>query len=310
MSIHLRPAIVLTLWHPGGPRLALSAEALSLLLRARPDAVMVHGGPSVFREAAGRPSEARMVAQAVKAALPEARVWFGVGCDGLAKRFRAALDTHEEAVERIAVVARVAASAGAEALVFDAEGAWKAARSSPFAQHVGALIPALYEAARREAPGVSVGMTSFDQPTLHGAFPWDRWCDEAICNFAMPQVYAAPEKGMAPVGALPRRFQAHQASWGVAATKGWFRETLPRLPYLQGHSVRAAETIDALVREPICALWSSPARMDADGAVALEAALKLRRLGLDVEAFQREQGLVVDGICGPKTLAALGVNVE
>lgn len=308
MSAKVPSGVALTLWHSAGPRVALSAETLSLLARARPDAVMLHGGPSIFRADGERAPEALAVAQALRAAMPGMRLWFGVGCDGIAKRVRSGADTAVQAIERIAIVARLGASLGVEALVFDAEGAWKSASTSPFAQQARALVPELYAAARREAPAVALGMTSFDQPMLHGVFPWSAWCGDATCDFAMPQVYAAPDKGPAHPGALPRRFERHAASWALAVEKGWIRADLPRMPYLQAHGVEAAETITALVGANTCALWSTPARIDTAGAAALEAAMKLRRMGLDVAAFQREKGLVVDGICGPITRAALGVD--
>jgi len=57
--------------------------------------------------------------------------------------------------------------------------------------------------------------------------------------------------------------------------------------------------------------WALPTRCDDAGLRALEALLTARRLhGRSAGAIRRAQaahGLAVDGVCGPATLAALGL---
>ena len=62
---------------------------------------------------------------------------------------------------------------------------------------------------------------------------------------------------------------------------------------------------------PLAAAWALPTRHDALGILALRADAELRRrVGHApgrIARWQTHRGLVADGVCGPRTLASLGV---
>lgn len=307
MSAAITRGVALTMWHPSGLHKALDPATRVLLSSAGVDAVMLHGAPSHFLDPSAGAQHLDVVVRALRDLIPGVRLLVGVGCNGVAKRFLSAAWTETEAVERLAQVARVGQRIGAEALVLDPEATWKQPMRSERGGRVRALAHSIMSALRECAPTLALGHTAYDHPTLHGTYPWAAWCGEGGCDFAMPQVYAAPKKGMGDRHALDRRVESHRASWEVATRLGLIRPGLPVHPYFQAHDVPAAQTIRHVIAAEFCALWSAPVRIDEDGFLALRAACELRRRGQTVEAFQRENGLVDDGICGEKTLAKLGI---
>ncbi len=307
MSAAIAPGIALTLWHPSGLHKALDPATRVLLPAARVDAVMLHGAPSHFLDPSAGAQHLDTVARALRDLVPGVRLWVGVGCDGVAKRFTTGAWTEADSIERLAQVASVAQRLGAEALVLDPEAAWKQPARSDRGARIRALARGVVDGLRARVPGLALGHTAFDHPTLHSTYPWAAWCGEGGCDFAMPQIYAAPMKGMGDGEALDRRARSHRASWEIATRQGWIRAGMPVYPYFQAHHVPAAQTVRHALASEFCALWSAPARIDEDGTLALKAACELRRRGMGVEEFQRASGLVDDGICGEKTLAKLGI---
>jgi hypothetical protein len=310
------PGVVLTLWNDD-LRLALPAGTRELLARARPEIVCLHAGPD------GLARGAAWLANEVRRIHPSVRLWVGIGCDGWLGMTTAGLTKLAQATDKLTGAASLAASLGAEAIVWDAEGAFEA---NP---DLGARLARAAIYLTREAhPRLLQGHTAYDHPVRvedhtghgiggHSAYPWAAWCGVDGVDFALPQVYVAPPPPpgnpqaprLAARGALQRRMETHRRSWERAMHAGKVRPDLPTYPYVQAHHVPFSQTASVLAEHPLAALWAAPTRIDTDGTRALLALCALRRLGYTgtdcVRAFQRASGLASDGIVGPLTLAAL-----
>jgi murein L,D-transpeptidase YcbB/YkuD len=292
--------IVVTLWHASGLGRALDATTRELLAAVQPDAVQLHASPTALRSAAPA------VAREVRTLCPRAAIWLGVACDSPAFRLAEGAWSVERARDALLVAAQVAVGVGASHVVWNAEGAWK--RPNAAAVDRAPLARAVVETCAARHPALAQGHTAYDQPHLHGRYPWAAWIGPGSpVALALPQVYCAPKEGLAPRGALARRLAAHRASWARSTTAGLVRPGLAVLPYLQLHSVPAGQTATVAGELGLCG-WALPSRSDAEGHRALRALAALRPLGPGAVArWQAARGLEADGIVGPRTLASLGL---
>lgn len=309
----LAPGLALTVWSSDGVVRAWTG-ARELLARVQPEIVQLHSWP----QGAG----CRQVAREVRVALPRARLWIGAGIDGVARQVRAGRWSVSRGARELAAIARAARDLGAEVLVLDPEAAWKAPPGTPVDVQIEALVTAGLAGIVAAAPGLVIGHTAYDHPTYHSDYPWRAWLGRGSpVALALPQVYAAPAGDYcAHRGALPRREARALRSWAAAVRAGWItaddpstpvREGVLWRPYYQGHHVTCADTVASAVEHPLACLWAVPTRVDAEGRLALLALCELWRRGFwgagGVQRFQASAGLVADGVCGPKTCAALGV---
>jgi hypothetical protein len=297
--------VAVTLWHPSGLPRAWTPEVRALLESVRPSAVQLHSSPAHLRTAA-----VAALAREVRVSLPDAALWLGVACDSPAFRVAEGTRTVRWARDELATAARVAADLGAPVVVWNAEAAWKRGAKGS-ATNRAELARALVMHVATQWPALVQGHTAYDQPHLHGSYPWAAWLGEGSpVSIALPQVYCAPKSGLAARGALARRLAAHRASWARSEAAGLVRRGLDVLPYLQLHGVPAGQTVTLAAEHGICG-WALPTRADAEGRRALRALGALRDAGAlgsgGVARWQAARGLVADGIVGPRTLAALGV---
>ncbi|RTL17174.1 MAG: peptidoglycan-binding protein [Rhodocyclaceae bacterium] len=291
--------IALTLWHSDGLRRAL-AGAHDVLLRVRPDVVQLHDSPDGLRR------DAPGIAAEVRRMLPSARVWLGVACDSPARRYAEGAWLLERAADALLVAADTATAVHADTIVWNAEAGWK--RLDPTRPDCGPLARMVVTRCHAANPELVQGHTAYDQPGLHGVYPWAGWLGDGTVKLALPQVYCAPDDGLASKGAQERRYAAHSASWATARRKGWIAtETV--VPYLQAHGIPAGQLVTLAGRLGAACFWAAPSRMDAEGERALRALATLRDAGFTgpgaVRAYQAAKGLVADGIAGPLTMAAL-----
>lgn len=299
---------IATLWHSEGPEAAwLSGRAL--LERARPRAVKVHSWSP------------HLVADSVRRALGrDLSLVVGIGVDGIARDVAKRRLSVTRGVRQFVELARRAHACGAVALEHNAEADYKRPPTSPERALLRELVRgALGEIASRFPKLVQLH-TSYDHPSFHSTYPWEAWLgvgSPVVASFA--QVYAAPGDGLlAHRGALPKREARSLASWRAAVRAGWISsdnsntehlEGVAWRPYYQAHGVNMRDTVASALRHESVALWAIPTRCDRDGRSSLLALCELDRRGLwradGLEEFQRAAGLVVDGIYGPLTEAAL-----
>lgn len=300
-----------TLW---GSKGIVSAwrDARDLLVRAQPPAVQLHTW------------EPGRVASEVRRDIPGVRIVVGVGIDGIARDVATGKLSVERGAAQMAMLARRASDVGAEAIVWNAEAGWKRSPTHPERARIVSLVREGLAAVALAVPRLAQWHTAYDHPSYHSTYPWEAWLGPGSPVLAsLPQVYAAPgDDTMAHRGALPAREARALASWAAAVRAGWVRPDAPEgsvgdltdvdwHPYYQAHHVPARDTIAAAVGRHTVCLWAYPTRADEDGRRALLALCELRRRGHwtrdGVRTFQREAGLVADGVAGPRTLAALGI---
>lgn len=284
-------------------------DTLPLLRAARPDAVMLHSDPETLESRA--PGIVNSLRAELGASMPR-EVWLGVAFDvaftRVQKRIAANPGRAGAELEALATLrlraARAANAVGAPTVILDPEAAWK--RNAP-GFNAAAATDTL--ARFRAVYSGRIGVTSYDCPGYHSAFPWRAWDG---CDVWAPQVYAAPAKG-APDRASHQgrsRLKLHQTMWRDAITRGWLRDR-PAIGYVQAHHVVDRETCWIANAFDEVAMWAAPTRLDADGERAAQILAALERRGFRgvdrVRAFQRSAGLVDDGLIGPATLRALGI---
>ena len=281
------PGLVVTAWGSGGIGRALD-EALPALVSIRPDVVQIHTQPDA--------SDAAAVARIARD-LPDARVWIGAPADTLAR-------TPATAPKRAAEWACMASQLGAEVLILNGEAAWKGAAPS-LARDV---IAAMHEA----SPALILGWTSFDHPRWH-RLPWGAILGAGGVDLHLPQVYAAPEDGIATRASALARWESAARQWDALG------DVLPAhrlggercVPYVQAHHVSVSGTCALLDRAPLASTWALPARSDEAGVIALRADAIMRREAGHapgrVARWQAAHGLTADGVVGARSLAALGL---
>lgn len=318
-SPRLSPGFVPCVYSGGGIALGLH-RSLPLLARARPATVMLHSGPDDLA------LHGPKACNDLRAALPGVEIWLAIGCDfRLRQQRNAGRYDGRAVVSHLATIGDTAKTCGATVAMLDPEGEWKPFTAKDRRVADRTARDTLAEIHRR-APGLTLAFTSYDHPTLHSGFNWSGWLQGTPITLAFAQVYAAAEEGqLSPRGALERRETRALASWKEAVSKGWIEpdiapddpaldppDDLDWYPYLQLHGVPAVDTVREGVAHLMGAGWALTERMDEEGERALLAICELRRLGYwgrdAVQRFQSAMGLKVDGIAGPKTMAALGIT--
>lgn len=285
------PAVTLALWSPRGLADAV-ANATELLARVRPTCVMLHDSPSQLQ------THAPAAVAGVRKLLGQGqRVWLGVAADAGISDARMGTLGPDELLRRREGVAHLAADLGCDAVMWNAEAAWKqrvagfnAVDADMLVESVHGLLPTLMQA-----------HTAYDQPTLHGSYPWKAWSG---VDLYAPQIYWAGG------GTGAARLAAHRSSWGHAVSIGWLRAG-PIAPYLQCHGCTVRDLCMVADQFDGASFWCS-SEIDDDGIRAMSALVEIDLRGFRgpgrVAAFQASAGLVADGIVGARTLAALGIT--
>ena len=313
--VDTRPGLGLYVWGEQGLLASLDA-ARDELDAIRPAIVVLHASPS------GLLSSLRTAVSRVRQRHPFARVWVGCGLDGTAGEWRQGKRTDEQVIAPLRSVAALCEALAVECVVWNGESQWK---DSPSDERAAAEIEVLADACGRAcvkaAPNVVHWLSSFDQPNLHGSLRaflrgFTRWVSAYT-----GQAYVAT-KGGAPRGALDRRLDAAARGQELAERAGYLPDDatgedvagdVDRVPTIQGHATHLADLARAAAELPTALVWSVPlvsegGRVDATGLRALRFASRVRDSGLSVAEWQRAKGLEPDGVVGPKSLAAAGVE--
>lgn len=319
----LDPGVAVYVWTAKGLRAAWAASK-DVLARAQPPIVILHGPPSSITSA----HFAGVVAE-VRAVLPNARIWLGVGGDGFAAQYRAGKVTAEQVIAPLVACALVAAAFGFELILWDFEAAWKLAAKGATVPDVRsreqlyALAKRVITEAAKAAPDAIHGIVCYDIPTLHRAFPWAAFfVDTAVSLFAY-MAYSAD--GTPDVGELLARVAWAQREQEKAEGQGLIPDDVTgvdvpgdvdRVPAIQLHGIAQRDQVTVLAEHSLVLAWTLPltsagGRADPSGVEALEAGLRLRaEVGGGpgaVARYQAAHGLVPDKVVGRKTLEKLGV---
>lgn len=260
-------------------------------------------------------------AQALRRALPSARIVCGFGVDGIAREVALGEKSVEQGMQTFLALAGRASDVGALAVVWNAEASWKRPPSSEEAARIAAVVRRGLAAVADQYPYLEQHHTAYDHPSFHSTYPWKAWLGAGSPIVASwPQVYAAGAGGLqAHRGALPAREARALASWASAIRAGWIapdddnttiREGVAWRPYYQLHHVTTADTVASALEHDAAMLWALRSRSDSAGRLAFLAMCCLARANYwrpgGLTDYQRDNGLKVDGVCGPATLAAMG----
>ena len=293
------PGLVVTVYDDRG------GDALPMLGQIRPDVVLIHAAPTD-----------RAYAATLRVALPGVRLWYQVPANYLAAGSLSA----DLATVRAHV--RGALDLGAEVLSLNGEGAsaegrpgW-ASRDPAVRATLGARAAELLAAAHAEAAGrLRLAWSSHDCPSWH-PLPWAPiYGPSSPVAVSLHQHYPAPKGGVASRAACLSRLATSSAQWARLGTSVCRTDLAPRgagaVLYTQAHGLTVDGACALYDLAPLAAAWAVPTRHDAAGILALRADAELRRrVGHApgrIARWQTLRGLVADGVCGPRTLASLGL---
>ena len=283
--------LALTLWP-----ISEWEKAVPMIRAIRPDAIQLHADPDTLVKSLAT-VKAKLIAALGDAAPRE--WWVGIAGDV----GRSAPPAKLWALREKGLHA--AKAIGATRVVLNCEAAWKLDLPGFLAADARRWV-----ALAKQVCGVPVYVTSFDCPAYHSKLPWAAF-DDADGGW-MPQIYAAPAKGQPGRKSKQgrARLKLHQEKWAQATRLGWLKPR-PVCAYVQAHHVVDRETMWILDAHDEVCFWALSTRVDADGVRAARAFTELERRGFRgvgrVRRFQAANGLVVDGLCGPKTFEALGL---
>ena len=249
------------------------------------------------------------------------RLWVAWGANPHVRTARA--KGPASALDVCARWSRAAAALGAEVVELNGErvGSGNAEDWVIDAPGDAALLPALatnlIATVREHAPSARVSWTSHDHPRWH-KLPWRQILGVGGVDLHAPQLYAADTRSDAPEGhrQAAARIASATAQWRVLVDVGEVRPELGPggagwCTYGQVHGITTAGAALILDSTDTSRAWALPTRCDEAGLRALEVLLTARRLhGRTAGAIRRAQaahGLVVDGVAGPLTCAALGL---
>jgi hypothetical protein len=302
-------------------------DARDELVAIDPDAVCIHGSPTQLL-ARGRDGRTALewVADGVRALLPEARVWIGVGCDGWIGEWRAGLVADAVVLQPLQRVAALAASLSAQAIVWNAESRWKHSPSDARSRsELEALARTLVTRVTAVAARAAHVVSSFDHVGFHSAMLFSALLSGNVTAYTGQSYVARP--GGAPSGALIARIASALRNQSAARSAGRFApdefasdgddpssDDVDVFSTVQLYGTDASELTRVLAERPWVLGWSVPlvlegGRSDARGLEAARCAMVIRRaVGAGPGAVRRFQqsangALVVDGVAGPRTRA-------
>lgn len=200
--------------------------------------------------------------------------------------------------KRIAPLVELLAQSGARDLVINAEAAWKQPGAECYVQPLLDALP--HE--------INLVLSSYDQPARHAAFPWRAFLRAERAIEYAPQCYTARAGAISDRRELVARVRASIASVDTAIRRGWI-DRPASLIGMQAYSHAARALIETALTRRAALLWASPSRIDSEGVLAIAALCELERRGYTgataLRDYQRAEGLLHDGLWGPRTRAAL-----
>jgi len=245
------------------------------------------------------------------------RVWLAIPGNYLVSR--ATQRGIGPAVAEVERCARVARDMGAEVFEINGEGSSDGQKPGDWipadpqeAARLASLAAAVIEAAKDVlGEGARVSWTSHDMPSFR--LPWAVILSRV--DLHSPQHYPAQAGVLATQRDLASRIDRSRGRWEALAEQHTNpAEVVPGgsrwSPYLQGWGHTLGAMVWGLSQAPVARLWACPGSWSPEAVKALRGARLLRgAVGSGpgaVERYQAARGLAADGVCGPRTLAALG----
>lgn len=326
MTRPVPPGLALTLYDGSADLRAAWLGSRALLTEVRPPVIQLHAYPT----AALVPT-----IDEIRRTLPGVRLWLGLPGNSLVR---------DGGPKKAAGYVKLCRSWGIEAFVLNCEGPSSAGAAGWTTATTPTLTPAQLDARMRavlaavapELGPMRLGFTSHDMPQWHH-LPWAAALGaESPVTLHLPQQYAAPARSSKePSGPPPAtgwkgaraRADKSDAEWAKLVAKGTVRADLAPggdgfVHYGQLHDISAAGVALLLDRTASSAGWTLNARTgqsdrtkrpscDDQGALAVRALHRARAVvGSEpgsLARYQAQAGLVADGVCGPRTLQALGL---
>jgi hypothetical protein len=286
------------------------------LLLLKPQAVCLHGGPNALLD---QHSGARVTTAAIHADLLGTKIVVAVGCDGWLADYHGGRCNEQQVVEHLLDGAQIANDLGGE-VIFDAEEEWKLHPDS--SAHIATLVlagclsryPDLAQYHTSYGNVVAVRLPSGKWWGGQSPYPFKAWCGPASSVIAeIWQSYFAAKTGVAPRGSGQHALDLSRQSVAAGVVQGLVKAGMPDMAYVQLHHSHELDIIDVGLQRATIFGWAYPTRVDDRGRLAFRVLCALHALGFwgptAIMDFQRATGVLkVDGICGAKTLAALGIQ--
>lgn len=284
---------IVTLWSDVSLEAAVtSARTGAILTACKPQGVQLHARASTLA------SEGERSTRYVRARWPAVEVLWAIAGDWL-------VPNDPGPVPGWADAGRAAQAAGVPRLQLNCESAWL---DKPEVAAVAVRDLAA------QVPGLELTFTSYGAPLEHLALPWQaflaRWrgVPTPIRESAF-QTYFASQSHKADRAYSERWVSTYQGDIALAYGRGIISPRVARAVYLQAYWAPCTGLCEAAAGAERVYWWTAPLHADTEGLWAVASLAELYRRDRTVAEFQQEAGLVVDGLVGPKTRAALGVPV-
>lgn len=257
------PGVALTIWSGDGLERAWAAQR-SAVAAVRPQILCLHYGGIGTDQGTGR-----IVREAREICGNDLRFWVEVYADD------AVAQGPDQLVRFAGALAR---SMDAEAVVWDAERAFRSASGAQAAQR-------LLDASHASFEDQIVGHTAYSSPRVHAeTYPWGAWLGgdgyRLRADFSLAQLYPFGDErreGMIPGGTMDLLARAAWGGWAGAKEDGAIAPDLRVGAYLPGAHVPADALVRAAANTSLVAVWPWHGVFDAE-AMAAAGALR-RRMG-------------------------------
>lgn len=282
MSEPLPGGVCFTLYNGVYPDRVVDKRIASLLERALPQIVMVHGGPRALMGTDPSYKDNKGAAVAIKRVrelLPNVRIWAGIGLTGITNQIAAGIYT-ETAQRTLSDLRKWCEGQGCESTCADSEEAGK------LHPQAGEDTAKMFLAEFRRSSMV-LTFTSYGVPVRvkangfwqggHAPFRFRPWMNADGVDAIIPQKYAAPKTGLAKPRALEFAINASNISHKKLETLGIARPGLPNYDYYQFHHTPAEQLVECGKRAHIVCAWASQ-NIDSEGETGLIELSKTRAL--------------------------------
>lgn len=311
---------------------------INLIRESQPDILIAHKGPEGLlgtNQADSLVDGAGAIIQSLRSVAPDARWWYGVGCDYwteyLGKRSNAG-SAVQHVHELMRTLAKDAVANQIECVVFDLESAGKRypASATKFAEIAVSIF-------REHAPRIKLGHTAYGVPVAttvnqrgwplqlgekprkrpdggHAPYPFQAFLRDYPVDFSLDQTYANTSLDkLIPPGELARVHAVSERSFELLERQGRMLPRMPRARINRLWGCPALQIVEAELSRKHTFGWATPKPLcDRQGAIALVILRKLRDKkvfdALTLKQLQQSLNIAATGIINAETVKALGID--